>query len=365
VLVASGPSVVAAAEAAGLAARTAGPDVDEWFTVLSSRVRGTPGDGLRPDRILSYFTPRLFGECGAPLMADDLVPLVSSWRPDLVVYEATTFAAPLAAATAGVPAVAVHVSPLPPVDIWELCGDAVSSLWRSFGLPAPPLAGLFEGLALSTWPESLDAALGYDHFPIGRLRPVPFDATGSEVLPDWVAGLPARPNVYMTLGTVTNTDVTVFRAVLEGLAEEHLNLIVTVGRDNDPEMLGALPANARVERYIPQSLLLESCSAVISHAGSGTTLAALTHGLPQLLIPQGADQFANAERCEQAGVATRLLPEQVSAAAVRDHVVALLADDGRYRLRAMQLQLEVTSMPAPEHWAARLRDLASSQSGRA
>jgi hypothetical protein len=226
------------------------------FTVLSSRVRGTPGDGLRPDRILSYFTPRLFGECGAPLMADDLVPLVGSWRPDLVVYEATTFAAPLAAATAGVPAVAVHVSPLPPVDIWELCGDAVSSLWRSFGLPAPPLAGLFGGLALSTWPESLDAALGYDHFPIGRLRPVPFDATGSEVLPDWVAGLPARPTVYMTLGTVTNTDVTVFRAVLEGLAEEHLNLIVTVGRDTDPEMLGALPANARVERYIPQSLLL-------------------------------------------------------------------------------------------------------------
>jgi UDP:flavonoid glycosyltransferase YjiC (YdhE family) len=360
VLVASAPSVVAAAGAVGLAGARVGPEVDEWFGVLRSHVRGTPGDGLRPERILSYFTPRLFGECGAPLMADDLVPLVTDWQPDLIVYEATTFAAPLAGATAGVPSVAVHVSPQPPIEIWELCGDAVSSLWRSFGLTAPPLAGLFEGLALSTWPAPLDTVLGYEAFEIGRLRPVPYDTTGPEGLPQWMADLPERPIVYMTLGTVTNTDVSVFRAVLDGLADENVNVIVTVGRDNDPAMVGAVPQNARVERFIPQSLLLGSCAAVISHGGSGTTLAALSHGLPQLLIPQGADQFVNAERCEQAGVATRLLPEQVTADAVRARVVALLAADSPFGRDATRLQAEVMAMPLPEACAARLRRFGNS-----
>ncbi|MDQ1424988.1 MAG: hypothetical protein QOD72_2486, partial [Acidimicrobiaceae bacterium] len=73
-----------------------------------------------------------------------------------------------------------------------------------------------------------------------------------------------------------------FRAALDGLADAFVNLIVTVGGANDPAALGDRPANARVERYIPQSLLLPSCDAVISHAGSGTMLSALTCGLPQL-----------------------------------------------------------------------------------
>ncbi len=371
VLVAGAPSLCGEI---GLAAAPVGTEVDDWFTRLRARVRGVPGDGLPPDRILPFFIPRLFGECGAPTMADDLVPLVASWRPDLVVYESYAFAAPLAAAAAGVLAVHLPVLLLPPVTLWELCADALSSLWTSFGVPPAPLAGLFDGLTLSPWPASLDTVDGYGSFPIERIRPVPYDAAGGECLPGWVADLPVRagaperggptPTVYMTLGTVTNTDGAVFRAVLDGLADEAVNVVVTVGRDNDPAALGAVPGNARVERYIPQSLLLPSCSAVISHGGTGTTLAALVHGLPQLLIPQGADQFVNARRCVDAGLGRQLLPGEVTAAAVREGMAALLSADSEVRRRAASAAEEVAAMPGPAAWVERLRSLAGAGAPR-
>jgi hypothetical protein len=160
-------------------------------------VRGIPGDGLPPERILGYFYPRLFGECGAPAMADDLVALVADWRPDLIVYDSTAFAAPLAAALAGVPAVHHTVSLLPPAEVWALCADAVSPLWRSFGATPPPYAGLFVGTTLATWPSSLDTAAGTEAFAIERLRPVAYDSTPAEGLPSWAMELPDRPTVYM------------------------------------------------------------------------------------------------------------------------------------------------------------------------
>ncbi|MDB4872993.1 MAG: hypothetical protein JWL97_3997 [Gemmatimonadales bacterium] len=40
-------------------------------------------------------------------------------------------------------------------------------------------------------------------------------------------------------------------------------------------------------------------------------LSTLTHGLPHLMIPQGADQYVNAKVCLKAGVAHRLLPDEL------------------------------------------------------
>jgi UDP:flavonoid glycosyltransferase YjiC (YdhE family) len=76
------------------------------------------------------------------------------------------------------------------------------------------------------------------------------------------------------------------------------------------------------------------------------------------MVPQGADQFVNAERCEQAGVGIRLLPDQVNAGRVRERLVTLLSD-GTYRRQAGRLQVEMASMPTPEEWVEPLRSLAA------
>ncbi len=176
------------------------------------------------------------------------------------------------------------------------------------------------------------------------MRPTPLPAATTQ---------PCRPPlIYLTLGTFSNANLTVFRTVLDALAAEPVELIATVGLDNDPDALRPWPANARVERFIPQSELLPRCSAVVDHGGSGTVLGALAHGLPQLVLPQSADNFINAEMIEQSGLGQRLLPEEVIPDAIARAVVDVLADPAPARRAAA----EIATMPAPCEIAHILRE---------
>ena len=118
-----------------------------------------------------------------------------------------------------------------------------------------------------------------------------------------IAGLPHDDTVYVTLGTVVNKLPGVFETVLAALDGVGVNAIVTVGPDVDPARLGPQPAHVLVERYIPQSLVLARCRAIVAHGGAGTMLGALAHGVPQVLLPHGAEQHLNAEACRRQGAA--------------------------------------------------------------
>ncbi len=61
-------------------------------------------------------------------------------------------------------------------------------------------------------------------------------------------------------------------------------MLVTIGGDADPAALGALPANAHVERWVPQSAVMPHAAAMVGHGGSGSTLAALAAGVPLALV---------------------------------------------------------------------------------
>src|SRR5205807_952259 len=107
---------------------------------------------------------------------------------------------------------------------------------------------------------------------IHALRPVPHAALGSDQLPHWIDRRRDVPLVYFTLGTNTNTEVSMFRAVIDGLSDLDVELLVTIGFGRDPASIGPLPRNVHVDNYVAQSLLLPHCSAVVCHGGSGTTL---------------------------------------------------------------------------------------------
>ena len=70
-------------------------------------------------------------------------------------------------------------------------------------------------------------------------------------------------------------------------SEVEANVVVTVGPDVDTLRFGRVPENVLLERWVPQTLLLPLCSAVVSHAGAGTMLGTLAFGLPSLLVPLG------------------------------------------------------------------------------
>src|SRR5215510_4020265 len=163
------------------------------------------------------------------------------------------------------------------------------------------------------------------------------------------------PLVYVTMGTVFN-DPAPLVAVVAAVSELDVRVLVTVGPRADPAALGSLPANARVERYVAQGRVLQHCSVVVSHAGSGTVLSTLTLGLPQLCLPQGADQFLNADAVAVAGAGISLTPDETDPDAFRDAVARLL-DDRSFRDAAGRVSASIVSMPSPDEVAAVLETL--------
>jgi UDP:flavonoid glycosyltransferase YjiC (YdhE family) len=92
---------------------------------------------------------------------------------------------------------------------------------------------------------------------------------------------------------------------------------------------------------------------VVSHAGSGTFLAALAAGVPQVLLPQAADQFLNAQAGAEGGVAIAVPRAEASAARVREALERVLGE-GTFRRAAERVRSEISAMPPPEAVVAEL-----------
>ena len=103
----------------------------------------------------------------------------------------------------------------------------------------------------------------------------------------------------------------------------------------------------RIERYIPQTQVFPRCDIVICHAGSGSVMAALAHGLPLVLVPIGADQPLNARRCADLGLARVLDEETLDSSVARAAVRGVLANRS-YRQHAEKLRAEIEALPGPE-----------------
>jgi UDP:flavonoid glycosyltransferase YjiC (YdhE family) len=62
---------------------------------------------------------------------------------------------------------------------------------------------------------------------------------------------------------------------------------------------------------------MHACAAVITHAGHGTLVRALTSGCPVVAVPHAGDMAENAARAEWAGAAVRLPWRLLSATSLR------------------------------------------------
>ena len=162
-----------------------------------------------------------------------------------------------------------------------------------------------------------------------------------------------RPTVYATLGSAApgvDLAAPAYRAVLAGLAQVDADVLFTVG-SFDAAALGAVPPNVRIERYVPQSVAM-ACDAVVSHAGSGTAVAALTRGLPQVAVPLFADQPHNAGRLAAAGVG--VVVDVRSAAETLPDAVRQVLDLPTYGDNARGIAAEIAALPSAADLLAHL-----------
>lgn len=305
------------------------------------------------------FGAHMFAGVAGPAKVEGLGEAIDAFSADLVVHDTMDFAGPLAAASAGLACAGHSFGAIAPMAFSRRAAELVEPAWRRLGLETPPLANMFGDLYLDICPPTFQDSDISCVPSVQALRPGDGDTVAGGSLPDWFEQLPADPIIYVTLGTIDNDAPGVFETVLRALGGRALNVVVTVGPNRDPAELGPQPANIHIESYLPQSLVLPRCQAVVCHGGSGTTLAALRHGLPLLLLPQGANQFWNAERCEALGVGSSLTGDQLTVDAVGVAVNRLLAEPG-YSHRALAVRNEIDQMPGPEEAVALLERLAES-----
>ncbi|HTJ73968.1 MAG TPA: glycosyltransferase [Acidimicrobiales bacterium] len=340
--------------AAGFQADPAG--IDQGPRLAEFRRRYPDAEStLAPTQLPDVMFPAFFGEICPPPMLADLLPIVEDWEPDLYVHDAGELAAPIAAALTGAPHVTHGFGALLPERRVAAGGEAVAGLWKAYGMEVPPYGGSYDYLYLDIYPPSMRPGPAPHVRRALDLRPVPFDAVPTDGDP----ALPApsdRPLVYLTFGTVFNATGGPFANALAALAALDVDVIVTVGPRGDPGAVGPQPSNVRVERYLPQTALLPRCAAVVSHAGSGTVLACLGLGIPQLCLPQAADQFVNARQAAAVGAAMSLMPDEASPAAIVGAVTILL-ENPSIAHAAAEVAEEIAAMPGPDQVAADLEAL--------
>lgn len=290
-----------------VAARDAGHDV-----------HFAAGEEVHPPLAANGLNPFRPGDAFYEIYAEDLAPELDRLQPDLVVGEWGLPGAVSAARAAGLP-----------------------FLWHGFGRMFPEGIGLERptgGTHLDICPPSLQDKDW--HGPRVPLRPVPLSEPGETF---------DGPLVYLTFGTAFGT-AELLTAAAEGLAKLGKPVVVATGRV-DPRDLGPLPGNVTARKWLPQAGVLPHADLVVHHGGSGTTLGALAAGVPQLVLPQGADQFGNARALSEAGAA--VVVDDVRA--IADHATAVGAG---HRDAARALAAEIAALPAPADVAAQLPDLA-------
>jgi UDP:flavonoid glycosyltransferase YjiC (YdhE family) len=313
-----------------------------------------PGLGeLAPLERRVVIGPTTFGLVAAPPMVDELRPVLDREQPDLVLTEPCELAAAVLAKARGLPHVTIGFGGLLPDPVVAGMVEAVAPLWEAEGLAVPLDAGLYQHLYLHPFPPSLGPVP--DDRPITPMRPAGFDGAEGDP-PPWVSDLGQdRALVYVTFGTEFSPQAP-FGPLFEALDLVDAEVVVTVGGRLDSGSLPAVPGNVRVEQFVPQRALVERASLVVSHAGSGTILGAAAHGVPQLCLPLGADQFDNANAVAAAGAGSCLTPDEVTAASLRAAISALLADPPA---AAGRLAAETAAMPAPEDLVGTITAVAS------
>jgi MGT family glycosyltransferase len=125
-----------------------------------------------------------------------------------------------------------------------------------------------------------------------------------------------RPLVMVSTSSEFQDDGRLVRVTLDALAGDDLFVVATTPT---ADVRGPIPANARVEHFVPHSALLERAVCAVTHGGAGATQKALAAGVPVCVVPFGRDQLEVARRAEVAGAGTtvsarRLRPERLRAA---------------------------------------------------
>lgn len=317
-------------------------EIERRYPEIAAAFRGDNGGGLND---MADAVP-VIAEISSQIL-DSILDLADAWRPDLIVHSPMHGAALLAAARRAVPSISVY-------DGFGYSGALAPALYTHMAdtFAAHGASGLPETLVrLDATPPSMVGAVSND-WP---MRYIPFN--GGTVLPEWLAPgapEPKQPRIAVTLGSVAPqlNGLAPISPILALAGDIDAEFVLALG-DVDTDNLGELSPNVRVAGWVPLADLLPTCTALVHHGGSGTTLTALQTGVAQLVLPGGGDGLINARAVQARGSGIMTTAEEVDADLLRR-----LVDETKLHAVAAEVSAEIAAMPVPADLVPRLVDLA-------
>jgi UDP:flavonoid glycosyltransferase YjiC (YdhE family) len=298
---------------------------------------------------------------GSAAMVGDLVSFAQWWRPDIVVYEAISYAGAVTAAVLRIPGVR-HLfgsASLPRLELHD--GNplpAYSQLFHRYGVDVSTTA------TMTVDPTPPSMRLADAEQPWRGMRYVPYNGSGD--VPRWLVGPRTRPRVCVTWGhtmvrALGGAAAGPYRQAIDAVTTLDVDIVV-VASGEQLKQLGELPKGVRTSESTPLHLVLPYCDLIVHQGGDGTTLTAAAVGLPQLAITRKPDAEVPAGRLAASGAGVHmryqeLRHNQVGWDLVRTAVEKLLADQA-YRDAAGRLRAEIEAQPTPAEMVPVLEDVA-------
>jgi UDP:flavonoid glycosyltransferase YjiC (YdhE family) len=356
VLFATGSDGLDLVKSAGFTATSAGLRYsDALRRYLKQYPQNMSADISPAEQFLRLLVDGLIGIAAEPMIRD-LIPLIAEWKPDVMISTIAEVGGQVAAARVRVPHVTHSFGPPKSRDDIEPLLVAREELYARWEV-APSDDELYaQEPYLDIWPARM--ASGIENWLYPNAWPMRPDETMPHSprppKPAVLEGLPYQKTVYVTLGTTWNATMSsVLPILIEAVRDKGVNVVATTGPDVDPALAGPQPDHVRVERFIPQHLLLPYCDAVVCHAGAATVLGALGHGLPLVCAPVASDQHEIAAGAQDCGAALACDGRSPSVEEIADAFERVIADSG-FREAASLIARDIAAMPPPAEAVASL-----------
>jgi UDP:flavonoid glycosyltransferase YjiC (YdhE family) len=130
--------------------------------------------------------------------------------------------------------------------------------------------------------------------------------------------------------------MTLARTALQTLAAHPVRVVLTLSPRHPRDELGATPANARIEQFVPHAAVLTRSRLLVSHAGHGIVAKALYYGVPMVLVPWDRDQPGVAARAAALGVAEVVARHDLTERRLSSAIDRVL-ETPRYQEHAVQI----------------------------
>ena len=312
-----------------------------------------------PQERYAWILSNVYSDRAARCLIPELLDLCATYRPDVVLRDQMEFASCLVAERLNIPHVSYGYGLGFLQADQEIVRPRLAQLRSEFNLPPDDrFSTLFRHLRLEFAPRSYLGQAAHGRGVTHHIRAPIADCPPNTPSPAWIRQLGRRPVVVATLGNTYNRTPGIFEAIIAALAGEAIDLIFMIGRNRRREEFGDVPANVRIEQYVPLSLLLRHADVMICHAGFNTIFTSVAAGTPLVLIPIDSDKPAGAQRCAQLGLGLQLDSRQLRPDELRDAVRRVLGDP-RYRRAVAAFRRELEALPDATDAASLLEAVAT------